>query len=92
MKLTSYQRKKIADKVVEHYADKIGVEIGFFITPSEREKLSMFAMRLLELRGNKFSVEHVRNLFWRKVKTCNAVICLCASLICRDVLDCDIIL
>jgi|GEM_PF-2267860 len=92
MKLTSYQRKQVADKVVEHYANKIGVEVGYFITPSEREKLSMFAVRLLNLRGENYSVEHVRSLFWRKIKTCNTMICLCASLICHDVLDCEIIL
>lgn len=91
MKLSSYQRKQLADKVVEYYANKIGVEVGYFITPREREKLSVFAMRLLPLRGENFSVDYVRSLYLRQLKNCGLMVCFCATLICRDILDCDII-
>lgn len=90
MKITDYQRKKLADKVTDFYAKKIGVEVGFFITPREKEKLSIFAMCLFNLRGNKFSVDYVRTLYFQQMKNCNVMVCLCATLICRDILDCDI--
>ena len=92
MKLSSYQRKQLADKVTNFYANKIGVEVGYFMTPPERKKLSVFAMRLLKLRGNTFSVDYVRALYCRQMKNCNAMVCLCATLICRDILNSDIVL
>ena len=89
MKLSSYQRKQLADKVTDVYVNQIGVKIGYFITPREREKLTVFAMRLFNLRGEKYSVDYVRSLYFRQMRNCNVIVCLCASLICRDILDCD---
>ena len=92
MKLTNYQRKELADKVTEFYAKKIGGEVGYFITPNERKNLSAFAMRLINLRDNTFSVDYVRAVYLRQMKNSNAMMCLCANLICRDILNCDIVL
>lgn len=92
MKLSSYQSKQVADKVTNYYAEKIGGEVGFFITPREREKLSAFALRLLALRGEKYSVDYVRALYFKQMKKSNVMVCLCATLICRDILNCDIFL
>ena len=90
MKMTKLQEKEVAEKVSDFYAKKIGVEVGFFITPAERKKLSVFAMHLLNLRGEKNSVEYVRALYFRTVKSFNMMVNLCATLICRDILQLEI--
>ena len=89
MKVTSYQRHKVAEKVAKFYADVVGV-CGYFVTPREREKLTEFAERMLKLKGKTYTADYIYLSYTRTLKDPSDVaLTFCASLIVHDVLGID---
>ena len=86
MKITGYQRHKVAEKVAKFYADVVGV-CGYYVTPRERDQLTAFAERMLKLKGRTYTADCIYLSYTRTVKKpADVALTFCASLIVRDVL------
>ena len=91
MKLSSYQRKQLADEITKVYANFVGIEYGYFLTPRERDRLVAFTLRILQLLNcREISTDNIKQCYKRTLKNFSDVaLCFCASLIVHDVLNID---